>query len=58
MILRVRQLLWTVQQGVKDGFAEPYDLSQGLTWDSRFFNETYDHAVNVGQWLGRRLRRP
>jgi hypothetical protein len=44
--------------GVKDGWAQPHDLSMGLTWDDRDdLNLSYDRGANVGQFLGRVMLR-
>lgn len=40
--------------GVKDGWAQPEDLTSGLTWDNNdALNEAYDRGANVGQFIGR-----
>jgi hypothetical protein len=35
------------------GFSQPYDLSSGYTYNNPDESETFDLAVNYGQWLGR-----
>lgn len=39
--------------GFKDGFASPYHLGSGITWnDDQGKNEAYDRGVNFGQRAG------
>lgn len=46
------QVYWL---GLKDGFAQPVQLSSGITWeDDR--DKVYDHGVNAGQIAGWLLR--
>ena len=46
--------------GFRDGLAQPYELSMGMTWpDDQEMNESYDRGVNAGQAEGlRREGRP
>lgn len=38
------------RRGLADGYAEPHELSYGMTYDGdRAANEAYDSGVNLGQ---------
>ncbi len=42
-------------RGVQDGWAEPAELSAGLTYDDDAHaprSVAYDEGANLGQWLG------
>lgn len=42
-------------QGLRDGWAQPWDLSMGMTYgDDR--DAAYDHGANLGQRIGRIVR--
>lgn len=44
-------------KGIADGFAQPFDLTTGMTYTSGRLNKVYDHGANIGQFLGRLLNR-
>lgn len=44
-------------QGVHDGWAQPQDLTQGMTYQFHACNFWYDFGANVGQFWGRLFHR-
>jgi hypothetical protein len=47
-------LLYAWYLGLKDGLANPFELTSGITWeDDQGKNEAYDYGVNAGQRIGR-----
>lgn len=51
---------WAYKTGVIDGWESPIELSVGMSWpdaENYYLNEIYDHGVNLGQFIGRLLKR-
>jgi len=49
--------LRVVLLGFRDGFAQPSELSSGMTYPDADLSETYDRAVSAGQHLGAFLKK-
>lgn len=50
---RFRDRWHAFQNGFRDGWNQPIDLSVGMTYPCSRCNEAYDRGVNLGQMIGK-----